>query len=377
MLLAQNLWEHHVFSFGFQYVWGLPDPVPTGNLVATAARAPLYPLMLAPFMSLAHGLLIVRVIQAVLGAITVAWVFVLAKRYFSHRVAVLAALMMTFGPMTVYSTILVLSEVLFMFLLTGSMLAWSHKRPIVAGLLLGLATLARAVTLPYSIVLAIIGIVWSKMRREYLQVALVSLLVVAPWTVRNYVTQHHFIPVNTLGWGSNLYFGTIYVPYNNTNMWLVYGSVKMEKDLYSNAKTDIEAEQIYRDEAIRRIKQNPVGWVIDRIMQYPRLFAVSPQWLTEKLFHRMSTLPEKVVYFAGAVLFYLLGFVGMWLSRSTWRDIWFMSLYALYIFAAQFPMMTEERYALITVPVMAIFAGHTLVRIADAVRARRQVAKVA
>src|SRR2546422_11215874 len=108
-----------------------------------------------------------------------------------------------------------MSEILFTFLLTMGLWLWGQRLGWLAGILLGAATLTRAVLLPFVIVLAVMAVVHKFNRALHMKIVLGAMLVILPWTIRNAVTQHALIPVAVQGWGSNLLFGTIDVPYGS------------------------------------------------------------------------------------------------------------------------------------------------------------------
>jgi 4-amino-4-deoxy-L-arabinose transferase-like glycosyltransferase len=210
-----------------------PDPHRMGpGVVLTGASAihpPGYPLFLAGIyrISGARGSddrwLAARVAQVILGLVTVGLIALVARRLWDRRVALWAgALAAAYVPLVVVGGTL-LSEALFVPLLLGALLAALAYRGgggrlllVVAGVLGGAAALTRANG--FVVALACVPLVlgppsaWSRRRLlAACAVPLVAALVVAPWTVRNAIAVHAFVPVSDLDGGT--FAGT----YNNVS----------------------------------------------------------------------------------------------------------------------------------------------------------------
>jgi 4-amino-4-deoxy-L-arabinose transferase-like glycosyltransferase len=188
---------------------------PTTNLAApgtaTAHRPPAYPYLLGGAFAVSGNRVNAgRALGAVLGAITVALLYLLANAVWGRRVALVAAgLAAIFPPLVMLNGSLV-SEALFLPLEIGaaaSMVAGRRSEhplrwAVLIGVLCALAALTRAVGL----LLVIPGALalWTGRprfaRRSLAAPALVvavAACTIAPWTIRNAVDFHHFVPVTT------------------------------------------------------------------------------------------------------------------------------------------------------------------------------------
>jgi 4-amino-4-deoxy-L-arabinose transferase-like glycosyltransferase len=151
-----------------------------------------------------------RVANALVGTAIVALIGVLSIQLFGRRVALAAmALGAVYLPLILVGGTL-MSEPLFTALLLGALVAAIHHRrsahryrwAVVAGVLGGLAILTRANA---AILLAPLAIaVWgARPRWSWRAVAppaalvAVALATVSPWTIRNAVVFHSFVPVST------------------------------------------------------------------------------------------------------------------------------------------------------------------------------------
>ena len=181
---------------------------------------PVYPYFLAAVYGAAGTLEAARWVQAALGALLVPAVGLAGARAFSPRVGLWAAAVAAFYPDLVWFSVHFWSETVFLVLLW-----WGIERllaadvggatgtAIAAGLLWGAAILTRE-TILYFVPVAAAWLALRGTGRARAQAAaflLAAVLVVAPWTYRNWAVFHAFIPVSTAG-GQNLFQGNALIP---------------------------------------------------------------------------------------------------------------------------------------------------------------------
>ena len=184
---------------------GLSDPsFPVYN-------PPLYPLFIAVCLSVfGDDQTSVKIAQIFVDSLTMIMIYFIMKDIFDVETALVSAGIFSLYPFSTYLTISIASEPFFTFLLAGFVLSgvyavrsikWGHC--CVAGILLGLATLTRGATQFVPLMLAVILILWGKRGRAailcYGALCLSFVLVILPWTVRNYLVLDDFIPVATSG----------------------------------------------------------------------------------------------------------------------------------------------------------------------------------
>jgi 4-amino-4-deoxy-L-arabinose transferase-like glycosyltransferase len=187
---------------------------PSGYLLQggpTAVRGPAYPFLLGTVYALSDdSTLAGRLLNVLIGASIVALLFLVCKRIWGRRVAlVAAALAAVFPPLVLLSRDLV-SESLFIalelaavlcvleFRRSGALLRWAAT----AGLACGLAVLTRPTA--YAVLLAILVGVWIQRPRLRLRALAAPVLCLAcavvvtvPWIVRDAVEFGRFVPVTT------------------------------------------------------------------------------------------------------------------------------------------------------------------------------------
>jgi 4-amino-4-deoxy-L-arabinose transferase-like glycosyltransferase len=203
-VVATNLAHGNGFVANPNPIFGeLPGP---GK--ATAFWPPGYPFALAALFKVAGvGVTPAQVLNALLGACSVPLVFVLGRSVFDQRAGVLAAGLFAVCPNVIAGVPLLFPEPLFTLLFIGA-LALLTVRPaerawtVYAGFgaLAALACLTRGqgvVLFPIAAVYWLARDGWRSMTRSSGVALLAAVLLIAPWTLRNAIELHAFVPIST------------------------------------------------------------------------------------------------------------------------------------------------------------------------------------
>ncbi len=181
--------------------------------LATVDRAPLWPFVIAVI----YGMLgphdhMVRLFLSILGSGTCLLVYYFARDLFGSRIGLLAGLLAAVYPFLYIYDGWLYSESLYTFLLLAfcySLLLMQRKPRwlvmVISGLLLGLVSLTRpngpAILGLFILWVGVMGwtkaMSWPVALRSAVIVSLVSLVLVAPWIIRNYRVSHNLIGVAT------------------------------------------------------------------------------------------------------------------------------------------------------------------------------------
>jgi 4-amino-4-deoxy-L-arabinose transferase-like glycosyltransferase len=184
-------------------------PVPGGGWQVSAYRPPGWPVMLtALWRTFGTTVTGARVAEAAIGACAAVLVAVLARQAFGGGAMLPAGLVAALSPLAIAVGASLESETLFTALILGAACAAfaARRSPrltplIAAGALGGLAALTRAnglVAVPALALVAAAGAPsWRARAARFAVPVAVAALVVAPWTVRNAVELHTFVPVST------------------------------------------------------------------------------------------------------------------------------------------------------------------------------------
>jgi len=230
-----------------------------------------------------RGLHAVYLAQAFVLAATAAVLYLWQARFLRRSVAVTAALAFGLNPYSVVLTGLLHYDVLHLFFLvsggwalgsafaaTAPVRSWPWLR---AGLVLGLATLVRPVTLllPALVLLALWARRGSSRRSALRPAALFAaglVIVVAPWTVRNYAVSGRVIPVNDQAWAA--IWGSTTKPlgiHPNHYKWASLRTELSQVFLRVSGRSDFDYvayvrsgeayEAAFREEALRNLRRSP------------------------------------------------------------------------------------------------------------------------
>jgi 4-amino-4-deoxy-L-arabinose transferase-like glycosyltransferase len=182
--------------------------------ITTAARPPLWPFLMAG-LSLIFGRADIydRLFLCCLGSGTCVFIYLFARDLFQRRIGLVAGLSAAVYPALYIYDGWLYTESLYTFLLIALCYCVlriqrnegrSRRLWLLCAVLLALLSLARpnGILLIGLVLLWTLFFCWRKLlqRRALINVALaavIACLLIAPWTVRNYLVSHSFIPVAT------------------------------------------------------------------------------------------------------------------------------------------------------------------------------------
>jgi 4-amino-4-deoxy-L-arabinose transferase-like glycosyltransferase len=355
---------------GFRY-----SPPEGGEERTRFGRAPGYPVLLAA-ISLATGadlLRATRLAQCAIGVGVVALIGLVAARAAGSRAGVAAAWLAAVYPPLVWIPAYVLSETLYSALalsvvalagpaiegrgsLRGSSLI-VNARALGAGLVAGAGTLTRPSMLFF---LAIAG-AWLLLRRRVpvlVSLAVGALVVVAPWTLRNYHEYGRVVLVASSG-GVNFWAGNHPLSPGEGDMAANPG-IKRDSLRLRTAHPGLseeELEPIYYREAFREIARRPLWWagLLARKLFYT-FVPVGPSYtLHSRLYLAATWLAYGFVLPLGVA-----GFARLWRSDRWPRALWMMGWSAVLMGVVFLP---QERYRIPVIdPALLVAAGAWLGR---------------
>jgi tetratricopeptide (TPR) repeat protein len=330
--------------------------------------SPLYLYFLALVYALTKSFTAARVVQAALGTVAVALIFLTAREWFGRRAGWLAAgLAGVCGVFTYYEALLLQSSLdvvltaATLWLLTLAVKRDAWRWPLLAGILFGVASLNR----PNMIVPAIVIVALLLVRRRLRTAALLFAGLVAglaPVTIRNAVVAHQFALVSSHG-GINFYIGngegaTGYfhaVPGMRSSVeGLAFDARRVAETASGRTLSDADVSSYYSGLAWSWIRSHPFGWM--RLLVW-KLYAVlntahisTPFSYTFYAYDAGTLLRVLVI---GPWLIVPLGLLGL-LQRRT-HIVWlsFVPAYA----ASLLLFFITERYKLPLFVACAIAAG--------------------
>lgn len=363
---------------GLGFAWG-PDRL-------TSIRPPLYPgfLYMVWTMMGEKSLYAVRAIQVILSLANVVLLYFLGRRLFNQRVALWAAGIFCFYPSMIAFNFLLLTEVLFTFLVTLFVLAYvillQSNRGIIAvgaGLALGLAALTRSILWPLPLVLCpLMFFTLSGTKTTKLKlVALLFLgyaLIVTPWAVRNTNLQGVVTIVNSMG-GLTLMMGN----YEHTPVDRAWDptTLRGEHSIFQNMKTEHpessewtegQKEKWAQRKAVAFMLENPGTTIKRSMIKWGSFWGLERTILAG--FHlnyydppRWFALLTTVVIPLSYTLVMILACLGMFLAiPEDRRAHWFFLLLLLFVSGLHALVFGHSRYHLPLMPLLIVYAASAI-----------------
>jgi len=326
-------------------------------------RPPLYAGFLALSILLVDSLVQnLRLVQAVVGTLTVIPIYLLTLHLWrDRRIALVAGLLVALNYTLAATATELLAETVFLLGITTLFWLLQHasapvRRAGIAGVTLAALALTRSVALP----LLLLGAVWlfiTANRRAAALFALTAALVIAPWTLRNYLTYHALIIVDTTG---------------AENLWLdndPVGREAVKQQLYALGNDMATRQQLATERGLAAIVTDPQRFGA-RVWREARLFFAF-QFFDDMRDRPAIWVPPLQVWLRlllgdGLWLITLLaGVAGAWLAPARRWALVVAGPWALYVLLTALVFHVEARYRLPVYPALIPFAAWTTVWIAD------------
>jgi hypothetical protein len=314
-------------------------------------HGPGYPFFAAAILAATGSLTALHLAQAVVGAVTSLLVFLLARRHFGLLTAIAAGVLHALcGPLLLLE-MSVIAEGLLIFLLCAALLA--ERRPLLCGLLLGLAIIVRptaAVLLP-----VLLWRLWRDDRRRAAVFMVAVALPVVPVVALNAV-KSGTAAVQTAG-GVNVYIGNS--PLHDGTAWARPGG---EWDLMrgmawrAGVRGAAAEDRFYVRQTLREIGEHP--------LRFLRVLLLKLVWLTQNeelrdthSFHffvdsssLLKVLPRYGIVFALAV-------IGIVVSLRRGASAPLLLASTILIAATVVFLVAGSRYRAPLIPLLCIYAG--------------------
>lgn len=392
-------------------VYGLTPGVPDAML------PPAYSYVLAGVYGIfGRGYWQVGLFHTLLDMLSIAMLYVIGKRLLGEWVGWLAGVFYALYPYLVFQNLTLIDTPLFItelhaFVLIALLLRERSQRDritwalaLLGGLVLGVTTLTRPILLP----LAALAGVWFLFRRSLvdsilrlLPVAVVSLLALVPWILRNQDVYGAFVPISITG-GSNFYQGNNpdVIPFLRAGYDVQWTGPEHQQENPNTPAADQERMQL----ALDWLRDNPgtipelawvkflTHWSIDI---FPRLNPTAdsappvdyqgdaeqqtdaagdttlgglPPGDPVTLYDQGEFAPARVIHrlYFGALL--LLALVGVVLTVKQWRDVallWFVQVSMTITYVIFHP---STRYRVPSDPLLFLFSAYTLVALYQRIR---------
>jgi 4-amino-4-deoxy-L-arabinose transferase-like glycosyltransferase len=332
----------------------------------TAITPPLYVFFLAGVYRVFGSPAAVRVLQALLGGLACVLLYAAARRLADPTTALVAGLVMGAHPLVAYFAGLHLTENLFLVFVLLVVLQSTAvaRRPAAAsalwlGVLVGMAALTRAAFLfflPLLLPWAVSQWGWrrSATYRVFALATAGAVLVILPWTLRNYMVFRAVVPIQSnsgmVFWAANnpLSGGGFVLPTSST--WT--NGAPPDDGMYGWRNRSLaEQNRIYMRTAVTWISQHPGDYVRLLGLKFARLYGFARA--------NVDTPPPKVPFTADILqgVFLATALVGCVSVVTRWREV--AILFALIILTNVTTLLSGggSRYSVPMLPALIFFAS--------------------
>lgn len=328
LTIAENLLAGRGFSFEF---WGLDYQ---------SFRMPLSPLLLAGVLTLfGKSMTAILLSQAVIGSTTALLTYLIARRLFDQRIALIAGVLSALSPAFTYYSGFVFQESLATPLLATAILFLlrAHgnrklKEVIVAGGFMGLVALARTTFLAFpaavGIWLLLTGHSVRRVVRDLFILAVGIGLLLVPWVMRNYLV-HHRLLLSTTDGGFVFYVWSS--PGALQDAKLLYPEFIADRERYQGRwqmMNEVDRNSWFYQQRLATIKADPWPYLQKLLVRLWYIWKPSPYEAEERgISDFLRILPSLVFYVPVYACFAL----GVYVSRSRWRDLSLLYLLMVYV----------------------------------------------
>lgn len=301
------------------------------------------------------GITAFRIFQAVLQAASMYLIFLIGRRIFNSRVAIIACVINLFYISEYYAVTMILTEVIFKFLflllIYLCFLAIESKKLsyyIWGGIVWGLACLVRPTVAAFPAVILVMWLInkysFKEMVKYTVITTLVFAIVMAPWWIRNYLVFGQFIPL-TLSTGNPFLQGT-YINYDPTRN---YTPIEI-------GKTALETNRIEMEAGLYRLKtyfpQEPLSYLYWYTIGKSKYFWMAPFYW--KAMFGISIFKAVVAHYI-LLIVAILGTIKGFMTKH--KGFLYLFLTIAFTNLMYLPYYTMSRYSYPLMPIVGIIAG--------------------
>jgi len=355
----------------------------------TVDRAPLWPFVIAMVDRIIGPQdIFVRLLLCAIGSATCVLLYLFAKDLFGERVGIVAGVMSAIYPFLYVYDGLLYSESVYIFLLLAFCYTLYHlqRTPGISlmatsGVLVGLLSLTRPNGLAIlAIFVAWVGVLgwrkvfsWRIALKSVLVVSLLSLIFIAPWTLRNYKITHTLIPV-AVGDGKVLlgaynyetadpiyqhgYYSGIWIIPSESTPWV---ASKFPRDC--SGPCEVKRDNAYKAAAFQWIEEH-IAYIPFMIEQH---FMNTWQVVPQEADLAINRFPDRgssqfVILMMETMtpIVFVLALIGLVVTYRRWRDMLFLYLIITLTLTQSIVYYGIPRFRAPIEPLLILFAASAL-----------------
>jgi 4-amino-4-deoxy-L-arabinose transferase-like glycosyltransferase len=348
------IWTPAPYPDWLEYVKLAESIVKNGSFsidgVSNTYRAPIYPAFLAAiyYFSPDHLYRIATIIQSLLSATTCVLIFLLVNNRWGIRIGLFAGIVAAIAPDLILYCAYLLTETLYIFLMTlllYLLIKYTDKSwgAVFSGILLGTSALIR----PLALIFLPFIIYWARKTQNakihrIILISLLTLLVIIPWSIRNYYVSDSIQLVSSAG-PVNLWLGN-----NEDGTGKFNYEGEKDKIAYSDTMTESEKNSQYCFEVYKFISQKPLSEL--RLLALKFVFFITPSG--ERYFLTTNNSLQNIFIYILSGIFFEFLFIGtaisLFMADKKNTAIFKMYIYTTLIFVLIFFFL--ERFRITAYP---------------------------
>jgi len=334
-------------------------------------RGPVYPAFVALLLVISEAWFptSVQIAQSLLHACTCLLVYRIGFILFNRRSAIIASILTAIHPYLIWFTAKIVTESLATFLFTAIVFAFifvlmnpKAHTVVLLGAALGIAALCKASLLPL-VIGAPLLLMPALPRENRLRIACsvfgIAILLIAPWTLRNYALTDRFVPVHSL-FGYNLRIGDVQAEFYERAPFSYFQLLSFkEHDVSSHGDTISHpwlrnAETVKAVEADDELLRKSLTRYLDEPLLVVRklLFGTIMFWTLSSnplatAFSALMQVPLLVLFIPAAVRVFRLRGV----SSTHALSVLLVGIYVI----CHIPIFAVARFSVVLVPTMLVY----------------------
>lgn len=314
------------------------------------------------------------IFQAFISSLTCIIIYYIGKSVLNKKIGIISGFIAAFYPTFIIFSELLITETLFVFLLTLSALyllkiheKTSAKNISITGVSLGLAMFMRPLIMGLIPFILIWMLLSSKNRKKnlmkFMVIILIMMAVISPWTVRNYNVHHEFVPVSLNGgycfWLGNNPDATGMACSALENKTRAYTTLNM------TAHNEVERDRLFYKKGFEFIKENPINVLCLDLEKFAYFLGIPNKFFANYFENRFINPIPKWLFIILApltVLPYIIllpfAIFGIVFYQKWDRKAYLLILLIFYYTLMHSLILAEVRYHLQIMPFLIIFATY-------------------
>lgn len=266
---------------------------------------------------------LILVFNSIIAGLCVIVIFKIAELMFDFKIALISVLYFMLSPVYLYSAInfnsIVIYHILIGLLLLNFLKIYRdnnnriNKYVIYLGIIFGLSFFVRGEFILLMLFVTSLLLINKRIKYAF-TIFFISLIILSPWTYRNYVVFRKFIPVTT-SFGTNFYFGHSHYKYDSTYM-------KFNEETVKDSAYELKVSDFAFNRSVYFIKNYPAEELREAAS---KIFCL---WFIDK-YRENAANPIYILTWMPTLLLFIIGYFKSLKMKEVKNKLKFLNVYLL------------------------------------------------